>query len=297
MLLEGAGDPHSPWPGPNTENVHDWDAQVEGISDRQFTAIAQTIGRPVGHFVAIYALEQECPELAMPRGRLVLVVHTGASAFRAVIHELGIYERMALEALEAGLISPNLAALGLFPASLHSQLGRLFVGYASAARNFGYNNRLRIAGRALGILLRLLGPGVEQARLLRHVDHVAFERSDNGIVARRGLQRLAPSKPVFVTGGAHTRAFLCTVGQNPNPSSRGLAPHGAPVGRHTALRPKLSVQDRLWASCTVSNRPVELDQVAEDVSRLAGVIDYCTEAAWIQDAFLLRPVLNYREGH
>lgn len=284
-----------PWNNAADENVHDWLPAIDGITDEDLVDLARSLGRPIGHFVAFYCVQDSPNWLGLPAGRIIIVIHTGASPWRAVLNKMEFYVKLAAEAISAKYISAENVANGYFPTSTESPLGRAFLGYAAAARNYGYCNRLLVADRAIRALgaVRMLKP-TSSSRLLRHVDHVAFERWGESLVARRGLQRLVACRPVFVTGGANTRAYLCATPPEPHVSAKGLAPHGAAVTTLCSGR-TMDVVDRTWARASVTNAALDLEKAAEAIASLEDVVAYCTQNGWLSDPLLLRPVLNYRE--
>ena len=176
------------WFGENTENVQDWSASTEGLTAGDLESIGATVGRPTGHFVALYAATEDDELLGLEAGRLVLVVHTGASVIREVFNRSGFYVEAAARAVDDLGTSREDAASGRFPVDISTPFGNRFMEYATAARNFGYNNRRAVAVRILETMSASLSGRPERVRVVSHVDHVAFDKSPEGVVARRGLQ-------------------------------------------------------------------------------------------------------------
>jgi hypothetical protein len=301
MMLEstfpasGDGD----WFGENTENVQDWSPSTEGLTVGDLESIGASVGRPTGHFVALYEASEDDELLGLEAGRLVLVVHTGASVIRDVFNRSGFYVEAAVRAVNDLGTTREDAASGRFPIDISTPFGSRFMKYATAARNFGYNNRRAVAARIVETISASVSLRPEGVRVVSHVDHVAFDKSMRGVVARRGLQRIGRS-PIFLTGGANTRAYLCSAGAAPNPAARGLIPHGSPVAKAEAVgepADDCEVADLDMARTTVSNTSPDPGRVLEDVRALDDMASHLIDRAWIASRHTLRPVLNYREAH
>jgi hypothetical protein len=193
---------------------------------------------------------------------------------------------------------------GLFAVNTKTKLGASFVGAAMAARNFGYANRQLVAAKVVEILRRRFADQVvSDAEQLRHVDHVAFESLGEGIRSRRGLQPLSPHRPVFITGGEHTHAYLCTTGGN-GALVDNLCCHGSPVREAAGLPTSIWTdplfgtdpsQVRRWSAEMMSNTDIQDTRFWSDVLNLESVVSYLRTSDTAQPLARLRPFMNYRE--
>ncbi|MBX7266891.1 RtcB family protein [Micromonospora sp. Llam7] len=285
------------------EENNSWPARLDLLAGAAVdTVLRRSLGSAAGHFVACYLVERALLPGAPPPGRIIVVVHVGAAPIRDQLNRRGLFLDLAQEAVRRGISTPADAAAGLFAVDLDTASGQALLGTAMAARNFGYANRQIVAERVLAALsgtLRATAAAVQ----LRHVDHTAFERVDAGIRARRGLQPLHPDRPVFVTGGEHTHAYLCHTGRS-GALADDLVCHGAAVretpGVPPALwdRPDLDVgpaQLRHWATTMHSNTRYDDHRFWTDVTNLEAVIGQLATIDLARPAARLRQLANYRE--
>ncbi|MGK5740378.1 RtcB family protein [Micromonospora sp. URMC 103] len=287
------------------EENNSWPADVT-LLDAGFidAALRRSLGSAAGHFLACYVVQRPLLPSAPPAGRIVVVVHVGAAPIRDHLNRRGVFLELAEEAVRRGISTERDAADGLFGVDLETERGRALLGAAMAARNFGYANRQLVADRVVAALAEALPACVvAPAVQLRHVDHTAFERTEGGIRSRRGLQPVHADRPLFVTGGEHTHAYLCATGGNPAIGD-GVCCHGAPVRDTPTVppsvwdRPDLDVPPatlRGWVAAMVANTRFDEERFWTDVANLEGVVGQLAALDLAQPAARLRQLMNYRE--
>ncbi|MER7676814.1 RtcB family protein [Streptomyces sp. NPDC096934] len=287
------------------EENNSWPTEFSSL-DREFTrsTLQGSLGSASGHFVACYVVHRSISPVAPPSGRVIAVVHVGAAPIRDRLNQQGLLVELAAQAVESGISSVEDARKGLFTVDLTAPEGRAFLGMAMASRNFGYANRQLVADQLLeGLLSHLQEYAVREPVQLRHVDHVAFEAHHESIRSRRGLQPLHPTRPVFITGGEHTHAYLCDTGSSAEWVD-GLCCHGVPTGYMTEssapVPPRQSFhvepeERRHWAHSMVSNTAFNKADFASCTSNLETVIRYLDDRSIAHPTAVLRQLMNYRE--
>ena len=288
------------------EESNSWEPTLDGL-DASFveSSLQESLGSAAGHFIACYVTEQSFVPDTPPRGRVILVVHVGAAPIRDHMNESGLYSELAEKAIESGISSLEDVTDGLFAVDLSTSKGQALVGAAMAARNFGYVNRQLVADRVTEILrCRFRQYASAPATQIRHVDHVAFETVGERIRSRRGLQPLHRDRPVFITGGEHTHAYLCASGPNGWVGGDGLCCHGAPVRDTTDLPYHLWTDlgsgidlgsASGWSRTMVANTALQARRYWSDVSSLETVVAYLWRSGIAHPTVRMRPLMNYRE--
>ncbi|MEU4555107.1 RNA-splicing ligase RtcB [Micromonospora violae] len=287
------------------EEHNDWPTEL-ALLDPDFTdtTLQRSLGSAAGHFVACYVVQQPLRPSTPSTGRIIVVVHVGAAPIRDHLNRRGLFLDLAQDAVHSGISLEHDAADGLFAVDLDSTRGRALLGTAMAARNFGYANRQIVADRVIQALTAALPTAVvAPAVQLRHVDHTAFEQVDDAIRARRGLQPLHAARPVFITGGEHTHAYLCHSGDD-TAVSDGVCCHGAPVRETPAVppsvwdRPDLDVSPgalRGWVDTMTANTRFDESRFWADLGNIEGVIGQLASLGIARPAARLRQLMNYRE--
>jgi RNA-splicing ligase RtcB len=288
------------------EGGNSWPASVDEFSPQAFERIADRLGSAAGHFVSVYSVESILDERAaavIDKDELVVVVHIGSAPVRDLLASTLLPE-LAEASISRYGVEPDLVMCGMFGVPLASDHARRFLGAAMAARNFGWINRHAVAQTVVTQLERAGRPGRSIPRLLRHVDHVAFEQDEHAkVITRRGVQPLHHDSPLtFVTGGEHTHAYLCLAGLEVG-SFGARCGHGTPMWRHDEvpsrafdLHTPIDIEKaRAWTAAMFTNRSVDWAQWTSDISNLELLITYMEEAKMATRAARLKPIMNYHE--
>ena len=285
------------------EESNTWPASTVLFSSSDLNTIQAALGAATGHFVAIHVVRERYAEHALPVGRVIAVIHTGAAPVRDLLNARQYMLNLAEWSVQSGLIEPEHAASGMFPIPLGSFQGRQFAALAMACRNFGYANREIVAGRVLRILSDVFsGRQIAAAVELRHVDHVAFEGEPDTVLARRGLQPLHPHRPSFIAGGAFSHGYLCETPEARVPWGH-LSPHGNPVLPKSIMQPEVAravetgqYQDQGYGRDLASNIDFDEDQYLADTFSLEDLMCYMTAIGWSRRTALLSPLVNFQDS-
>ena len=283
----------------DSELQNSWDASAEQFTDAELGFVAAHMGAATGHFIAITRTRDDSFGPLLPAGRILVLIHTGAAPIREVLHRKRYYPYLADLAIKNSSADPSGAARGYFPLNLSTRPGRVFLGTAMAARNFGMTNRRIVADRVVPIVTRHLGSrSGDTPREIFNTDHVAYEKHQGMVRSRRGLQMAGAGMPFYFAGGGFSSAFLCLAHQDSGPKPK-MFPHGCTVPppevvswllEEAILSPPLNALDQ-----AVSNVPLDVNQREVDILNTRMALQFLSTSRSVGSFCELQLLVNFRD--